>query len=1048
MILGGGKISDYQFSRAWGVNPSAASGTVIISNVSGGGEEAFSIAVGDYLVFSFDSVATFYGIVSETGATASDPAQGLVQTFTVVDNRVRLGWQMVYGAWNMEDDARAKSLARASAPAAPGDSGSGGSDGVDFQGVIVSSDPVGGGGVTAPGSPGEARRQYWSILPQHEESGLKTYHDEPFTAREILNFAFAGAWGSFGFARHYHAALSGLILTGLDYTGGIKLASLVSEISDKAGLEVTINGARTLVWARKGEGLPPLPDSACNNRSTGQALTTVDTALRVTGEKVRVQVLNVPMEPDWQPGWEAFIDELAWRREVAKVFAMPTVTKADQADLSAKARQVTVYQYAKQKNAPALLDYRSFGQASRAVMSAWAYIQEIVYRSYRIPPATQIYGLPLSSVALADALLCGTDLTGEGATAKQSYARAPVEFYPAAQAQVIYQGQPLDLIDARDIRLFYRNGTRDLRNEWTTATDFEVDPLNFSIRFAVPVFVDGLPSEGKSIYLLQNQGEGGGVDLTATVEEGSDYLDIVVPNPDYEITPAAIKASFCFEFGKFRRDHGGGPRRGGLHVPGLALHVLDIQGDAAFSPAGTSSLTGSALRLPTLGTGVFREILYQDGGSALDKAAAAADSQLQLSPIQSTGGFTRHGLAGTALTGVVDRVSVSITPSGVAETVSYTKARATGVAFAEKTLARIQRSSEFYPGFDQLKTEIRQYRLIAHAERAKVSKKKPLPYHNFELIFSKPIGSAANSTSTLRDQNAAAPTRGKVAEWRAGDLVWVDGKGNPSKTGKAFAGVLVSTPTKPPGQPQTKDLVVATSGTVPVRISGSVAAGAAVLAAPGAHLAASAGGVSIGTLAHGDAVPATPDPAKEVLAMVRLGAGGGGGAVAGPCHFGELYTYAVEGSGSGSAALEAKTGIRGGGLDAIHRTWVMPPYEVDLAIPGEWIIYLRTPVVANTTPDGSATLSGIASSTAPAWVALPYDSSASTPVAVEAQVVPPIFTGGAAADGVSIAVLGILKVAGGSATFQSYGCGGIILNHCPGTLGHSRGTVSTDSSGL
>ena len=107
-VIGGGKIRDYSFSKAWGVNPSAASGTAI----------GMTLAVGNYVQFSFTAPSVsvvFYGVVSEVGET-NDFGQGTLQPFTVLDNRVRLGWQMVFGAWNIEDDVSTKRIARPVSP--------------------------------------------------------------------------------------------------------------------------------------------------------------------------------------------------------------------------------------------------------------------------------------------------------------------------------------------------------------------------------------------------------------------------------------------------------------------------------------------------------------------------------------------------------------------------------------------------------------------------------------------------------------------------------------------------------------------------------------------------------------------------------------------------------------------------------------------------------------------------------------------------------------------------------------------------------------------
>src|SRR5690606_38222669 len=140
----------------------------------------------------------------------------------------------------------------------------------------------------------------------------------------------------------------------------------------------------------------------------------------------------------------------------------------------------------------------------------------------------------------------------------------------------------------------------------------------------------------------------------------------------------------------FYRDAGSGARRGKIHVPGLRLDLLDVSG-AAFAGGGTAAIAAANVRGPSPGS--FREILYQNGASAIAIAAAASSGAIQQSALLLKGGFTRHGVSGAALLPSVDRISVSIRfGQGLTERVEYSKARQTQVPLAESTLQRIQRS--------------------------------------------------------------------------------------------------------------------------------------------------------------------------------------------------------------------------------------------------------------------------------------------------------------------------------------------------------------------
>ena len=389
--------------------------------------------------------------------------------------------------------------------------------------------------------------------------------------------------------------------------------------------------------------------------------------------------------------------------------------------------------------------------------------------------------------------------------------------------------------------MFYRGATRDLSNVWSIAPQFEVDPLGKSIRFHVPTFIDGDPAEGKSIYLLPNRGEGGGTDISGDVPVDSDYLDVAVPNPDFEISPAEVRASFTFLFGRFYRDFGSGPRRGAYHSPGLDMHLIDSFSCGLYTDPGIGSIDSSAVRLPDTSLSLFQEVLYEDGGGALAKAAAVASPLLALSPTQATGGFTRHGIAGTSLSPVIDRVSVSINvPEAVTERVEFTKARSTAIPLAERTLQRIQRTEEVFSGQDALKRESREYRVLATQVSSQAKTEARARTHRaFTDVFEKPVGSEGGASALVMDRDSIT--------FKAGDIVWLDDKGQPSTKGGTFGGIAVA-------DTKGQQMYIAHSGRVPVRVAGPVPVGALVMGAPGDKTGRAIGPVSIGRLAHGQSV--------------------------------------------------------------------------------------------------------------------------------------------------------------------------------------------------
>lgn len=878
--FGGGTIKEYRFTRAWGVNPAEASGKAVIDSSD---PSVLGLVVGTQVTLSFGALASFEGIIQDVGE-AESAEDGIEIDFRILDNRVRLGsaWATVQGAWNLPDD---RHFRRIDMPEAPDSYGSDSSDPPGSDDISLdaeASDPLEVPAVSVVASVLDnplRQARYKHLFPEHARAGIYTFTTEPLSARQILNSAFGGAWGEYSFGRDYHSSMDQVFPLGVDASSGMALAGLISQIIDQCGVEMKLEGKRSLVFDRKGTGLPPLPDAWTGNRAAAESINPNPSKVRVLGDPFKIQLHNVSLVPDWKQGWEAWIDELAWVRKVGEVFELPSDSKSDLAERAAFAREVSMAAFVKKIETPALADYRRSGSISRMSMPAWTYIQNYVYRSYRIPADHKLGGIPLASLRWSGAMLAAVGIEGEGDETKQVLRTVDPELYPDARVHVMIKGQPLDLIDARSISLFSQRRNRDLREEWTEWNDVEIDDENWSIRFNGPIFIDGSPAEGKSILLRVNAGEGSGsVDISSEVDADSEYLDVVVPNPEFEIEPAAVKIALCVECGRFQQDFGSGPRRAIVPQSGLGMELVEVSGGVGDGglAAYLAAPSGGLLPFPAPAGLVFKEILYADGKGAADKAAAVAEGAIQREVVQLSGGFTRYGVAGADLRPTVDRIELVIDSEGITESIDYTKARPTAAFLAERTLTRLSRSGELFPGAEETRNEIRQLRLMAAMER-KAERTPSSPTHrSMSDLFSRPVGDGSVSTTQVYDKNSQGPLRGEGSTplWKAGDNVWVDDKGFPSRSGRKFLGVLVATPRSVEGV-QSKDLLVATRGIVPMRMSGTPEGGSAISADPGAESGGAAGARTLGTLHHDSAVPAPGS--GEVLAMVRLGAGGGGG---------------------------------------------------------------------------------------------------------------------------------------------------------------------------
>lgn len=844
-LIGGVAIEKYNFTKAFGVGPASASGVCV-------GDPG--LAVGDYVVFSFGAIS-FYGVVSQLNTPVST-SEGLKYHFGIVDNRIRLAWQTVAGMWNMEEPVHGDSnRVRPEALVAhySNTTGLNGSDDLDTSAGVEGSSGVDGVSLSDTGPKPEGRRRYAHILPQHHESQLKTYTDNPLTCAEILSSAFKGAWGSYNFTRNYHTSQNNTALLNIDANNGMVLAGFVSMMNSHIGLDMTIDGANSLRWERKGDGvfIPPA-DVLCLD-DQGEALSHVPTKVEIIGDKNTVQVLNVPLEPDWASGWEKFLSEVAWVDEVDVTFGPYPATQQGAAERAARAREVTLSEYIVAKgDSTDLIDIRCWGDIGRMDLPVWIYINEILYKSYRIKPDYELYGVPLDSLELMDGLLCSCELEGAGATAKIRYRRNPVELYPAAKAYVAGKGQPLDMLDKRTYELFSTQRTKNLREEFSSINEFDVDKLHKSFHFNTPIFIDGDPAADKSIFLYPNKGKGGYTDVSGDLGADSDYLSIVVPNPGYEIAPSDILVSVAWGIAKFKRRYGSGVRRTVYQAPDICEHVLDMGDDSGFSASGALAVPVNPLGVsdpPAVGG--LRTILYEDGSTADERAEEMVSSLILRNAVETSGSYRRYGFAGTVLSGIHDRVSISVDfQNGIVETVSFEKALGTQGFESERVREGRLVNADLYSGQQELKKEVRQLRIMAKYANKSKSANRSDRHKTLPDVFTQPIGDQMASTTyvakSIEVPESATPVLAG-APWKAGHVVWLDDSGSITASGKRLGGIV--TMGEVPSSPRAQ-LNMAKSGVVPCLVKGPFSGGDSIGCDDGENICTVGGSKAVGKIDH------------------------------------------------------------------------------------------------------------------------------------------------------------------------------------------------------
>lgn len=759
----GENIASMELTYSWGLSPASAS-------VTCPGE--VTATVGDAAVMNLGGM-TFHGIVSQNPVSTT---LGKMTELQLVDNRIRLMWDDIYGSWN-------NSEVREDNPATPG---------IDRQ------------------------KRFWHVLEDNWDAQIKTWTDAPYSASEILDMIVGNAARTYTWSLSKHSAQDKPVYA-IDALNGSKVGTVLQEISEQQGLVFTLLGENTLVWVRKGDGsIDAAPDNS-NDLKDGDALSNNDTHVRIVGDRNRYQDLPITLEPDWVAAYEPFWAEPAWLKEVADKFSLLSTDLADQAELVAKSRSVTVRDY----SAVAGVEFEdpgTWGEVGRMEIPVWVYLTDIVWKAYRIPPGYAVNGIPRANLELNDGLLAAVDYDIESGAL--SY-KSPFHYYPDAKAFVVAQGQPIDLLDPRTQGAITPEQLDTARDLWSAQNRFNLDVKNYSLVFEHAVFRPGTGTG--ALFTFPNR---------ELVEAGDPLYNIAVPNAGVEVTAAAVQGSFVFSAERYSKRYGSGVRSGAKYVSSLNYHAL-------------------------MDAGTFQsEIPYADNKTVDDKAGEYALVLTAQQAIYRTGGYTRHGAVGTVLSSTIDRVTVSLNfGDALTERVEYSKERAQSNFQHERELDRKSKERDLFPGQKNNVKDVERLNLIAKLSR-ELKRTSVSPYASASDIMTRPVGGARASVAIHDVGTADAPAD-------AGELVWTAGTADSDP--KSFAGVVVA-------QGSSTHAACVTHGTVPVRVKGPFKPGDVVGGADGDKEctadATLAGWHSVG------AVMANYAGTDTVLAPVQLGGGG------------------------------------------------------------------------------------------------------------------------------------------------------------------------------
>ena len=415
------EVAAVNLAWSWGTQPASASIQYVAAILTPDGRISDTvppIAVGAYvrLVIGSGSVThTFHGMCAAD--TAVDGSGGKDRTLEFRDLREFLGWDIIFGQFNMKHDEL-------------------GLDG----GYII------------------RKRRYRHLLPANWVENIYTYTDAPYSVAAICNFLLSSPtvespWYSSG--PQFHPTMSTVAVFDLDFTGGATLGAALAQVSERIGMVFTLWDLFVLRWRHKGElltsgGSPdinmpwassPFPldidgrfiypivsgSHRADDCRDGLSISGNPTRVYVIGDRNLYQVLNIPMVKDWMDGWETFWDESIFINWVfqnviydpvgfpGKTFRQYPEDHIDDTEniigwqlAVAMASRLTVGEVAELReisdaDGAAFYDWRLFGGQLRLLMPAVLYIRHVLWRTYRIPDG--ILDRPAAAWTIQDRLL-------------------------------------------------------------------------------------------------------------------------------------------------------------------------------------------------------------------------------------------------------------------------------------------------------------------------------------------------------------------------------------------------------------------------------------------------------------------------------------------------------------------------------------------------------------------------------------------------------------------------------------------------------------------
>ena len=628
-------VSQLVLTRGWGAQPA----TALIDFAT---ETPLDPPPPGALVQAAVAGHTFWGIVMQPEHALSE--QGFTMAYTCEDFRHFLQLDVVYGRFNLQDNQ------------------------------VVD---------------GRLVRRFKHLLPANVSRGLVTYTDTPYSAAQVLQMLLSSPWvespWTIGWLNAagaettgvWHPALQNFPVFDLDYSGGVRLGQALVEISERVGLTFGITGTPKtytiadgyrLTWVLRGDGgvLPqftwsngtvhPFPQVSTNRR-LGTQYAGNPTRVSVVGDQNLYQVLNVVLERDWLPAWEAFWEPLALVEDIYnycgddqgrayKTDAYYTGAAGDQMPgylaAAARAERITVADYVAEReqrlagSGAAFMDLRRYAGRSRMRLPAMLYVKSLVFRAFRVASGQSLlntYGQTVALNALRIVNAEVQDVLYDPATGGMTPGTTN---FANGNGLVLAQGVRLL---SEDMQLF--------RPEYFDLTGFTAA----NDRWAEQAFQIDDSGEGYQFVLLDER-----VVRTTGMfeaEDGPGSLEYFVPKADPVVSVPNVRAALVFAAERFNYTEGTGQRDSVESAPGLCGQFVCAQPSAG----------------PV-------EIAFADGQRAGEKAAVIAASLLNRQTWFVAGGYEAPYEANTRLHPMLNRVTVRYNASsGYTEEVDFTAER-------------------------------------------------------------------------------------------------------------------------------------------------------------------------------------------------------------------------------------------------------------------------------------------------------------------------------------------------------------------------------------